>query len=370
MGISHDLGQHEFFRSSTYENNPNYNPNYDSTKAIREPDTARTKGDWKVAEEEESRRARSIVDYADYKAKCETMRIAITERPVSYFDMKDNEEEPRRIKMGFVEGIVRMATIYPYRDMDWLVKIIFAVGSTSFLVNAIFGYRAVVAPESLFDGELTLAIPATLTCGAVLFLIGGYMQMLARFNAFGLRNQGGVEVVKEKSMEITRDPLVAMLGSKEWMWFPTSAEYRIMSQDTFFKADLILFIGGHIFSIATVAGFPGVIDFTNPANLFLIQATIFFPQVVGGTFFFVASLIGLVTAQRAWYVPNMSDLDWQGAFWNSLGAAGFVLAGATLIVLPTVPLSTALASLIGSWAFLLGGLIQWFVLMREYPRGR
>ncbi|KAH6666412.1 hypothetical protein B0J14DRAFT_643237 [Halenospora varia] len=323
---------------------PRLNPPFDNETGIR------------------TKRSFKAVGYAEYKTKCDELRIEVASVEVearstpSFFLGEESQPD----HSGFRNILRRMLTIYAYKDMNWLVAIIFTFGSAVFTVNAFFGFLPVVAPSTNFQGEATVAFPATLTIGASTFFSGGVMGILAAFNV----DRGGSDEKIKTGMEgnekaAARRYQPALLGSQEWVWVPTWGEFRtVYWPNPAFKAGLIQFIGGLIFSISAAAGFPGVIDVPNPANLLLVQAFIFFPQVLGGFLFMVSGIMLMILEQERWYAANIFDLNWQAAFWSTIGAISFLLSGALLIVAPAAVFGTTLFSLVGSWAFLLGSIIK------------
>jgi len=79
------------------------------------------------------------------------------------------------------------------------------------------------------------------------------------------------------------------------------------------------------------------------------------PQVVGGTGFIVSSLLFMLETQRTWWRPALDMLGWHIGFWNFIGAVGFTLCGALGFASANsdaIAYATALATFIGSWAFL------------------
>ncbi|EEU33443.1 uncharacterized protein NECHADRAFT_98463 [Fusarium vanettenii 77-13-4] len=82
------------------------------------------------------------------------------------------------------------------------------------------------------------------------------------------------------------------------------------------------------------------------------------PQVIGGTGFI-----------SRWYVPAPGVLGWHIGLWNLIGAIGFTLCGALGfgITQPGVEYALTLSTFIGSWAFLIGSVIQWFESLNKYP---
>lgn len=78
----------------------------------------------------------------------------------------------------------------------------------------------------------------------------------------------------------------------------------------------------------------------------------------------------MLETQQKWYLPAPKVLGWHIGLWNLIGAFGFTLCGCL------GPASTnnsgaayesSLATFWGSWAFLIGSLVQWFESLDKHP---
>jgi hypothetical protein len=118
--------------------------------------------------------------------------------------------------------------------------------------------------------------------------------------------------------------------------------------------------GGVIFMFAGIVDFPELIPEEAPS----FAAIVFGPQVIHGALFLVANAMLAISEQERWYKPKWWDADWQGAFLNTLGGFGFMMAG--LFLFGNAKLSAAIAALLGSWAFLIGSVIRWYVVMEIF----
>ncbi|KAH8842847.1 hypothetical protein MCOR27_000055 [Pyricularia oryzae] len=251
---------------------------------------------------------------------------------VDYLATVDTLDKPRPELVVELESsargrIVRMFTVYPYKDMNWIVAVLFVVGSMSFVTNGIFN---LLPPVSKAIG------PATLTTGSILFTIAGTLGIFAAFNA----NRGTIEVTKGGVG--TYRP--ALVGSSSWVWFPSSA-------------DLIL-------GVSTVSSFPGVFK-DSTSNPTLFQALAFLPKVIGGSILVVAFIGLLVFLQDSWYKPKPSSPDWLGTFLNTVGSAGFGMTGVFLLLRDGDRANQA--ALFGSSFFLSGTIVGLYSLMEFHP---
>ena len=185
-----------------------------------------------------------------------------------------------------------------------------------------------------------------------MFITGGVLGVFAAFNADrGIIEKPDVKSIDGSSPAIYRP---ALIGSEAWIWIPSAADVASLLRTAPFVAGLVLLSGGVILSTSAVASIPGILD---PMNLFLTQALVFTPQVIGGSLFFVANLALVMETQERW------ASDWQGAAWNALASAGFVITG--ILLLGDKILEASVVSFVASFSFLIGSVLQWYSLM-EY----
>jgi len=94
------------------------------------------------------------------------------------------------------------------------------------------------------------------------------------------------------------------------------------------------------------------------------------PQVVGGTGFIVSGLMFMVEVQDKWYKPALGRLGWHIGFWNLIGGVGFTLCPAVGFGSQNssaLEYASGLSTFIGSWAFLIGSVAQWYESLDKYP---
>jgi hypothetical protein len=319
------------------------------------------------------------------------------------------DRSPLPQNFGVLDRLRRMVTRFPIRDTSWMVGFSFTIGSEIFVVAGFFLVLPLVAPGTNFVGETPYATSASSVLGGVIFLIGGWASILE-----GLNLKRGAEVtvteamstvevidmteVHSKSQEtriqtrsnieassstehltapiatsipnVTTNEITtsqpALLGSSTFIWWPSwhqfSSTYRY---DLLFLAGIIQEIGAVVFAIATITSIPGVIDFT---NTLLVSLSNLFPAAFGGFLFLVASILQITDAQEKCWEPLIRKLYWHVGLWNAIGSLGFLFAGA----LPFVGSEEArfqgiLAGFWGSWAFLIGSVLQWYCVMGNYP---
>lgn len=307
--------------------------------------------------------------------------------------------------------IKRMCTKFPWRDMSWMVGVSFAIGSAFFVANGFFLLLPLVAPSTNFSSELYWT-GVTSLIGGVIFLIGGFAGVLEALNL----NRGGQMTVTEgiavdgemSELEYKRDDqealrrqhiapfrdsanifplrqtlprntsphslaansttatLPALYGTSAFIFWPNTPHLRTtFFHDVLFIAAFIQSIGTFIFMVAIITSFPGVIDFTNIPLFYLSNL---FPATLGGILFIIASTLQMIATQPTWYTPLPKKVDWHVGFWNVIGSVGFTLAGALPFLGTTEgSIQASAASLWGSAAFLLGGMLQWYCAMGNRP---
>jgi hypothetical protein len=313
---------------------------------------------------------------------------------------------------GLLDRLWRMVTIFPIRDTSWMVGFSFTIGSAIFVANGFFLVLPLVAPSTDFIGQTPYATSASSVLGGVIFLIGGWAGILE-----GLNLKRGAEVtmteamtvevidmteVHQKLQDTRKQPRIqtrseneansstehltaptatsisnvatneittsqpALVGSSTFIWWPSwnqfSSTYRY---DLLFLAGLIQEIGAAVFGIATITSIPGVIDST---NTLLVSISNLFPAAFGGFLFLVAAILQITDAQEKRWKPLIGNLNWHIGVCNAIGSLGFLLAGALpLVGSEEATFQGILAGFWGSWAFLIGSVLQWYCAMGNYP---
>lgn len=312
------------------------------------------------------------------------------------------------------QRIKQMLTRFPWRDMSWMVGVTFTIGSAFFIVNGFFLLLPLTNPSTTFDSELYWT-GATAIIGGIIFILGGFAGVLEALNL----NRGGQVTVIEgitvdgdtSDMEFKSDEealrqnnklvapfrdstmdlplrqtlpssktspnssaanpnsttsatLPALYGSSAFIFWPNTPQLRtIFFRDLCFIAAVIQSIGTFIFMLAIITAFPGVVDLTNVTVFYLANLL---PATLGGVLFITASVLQTITTQPNWYTPRPLSVEWHVGFWNVIGSIGFTLAGALFYLGTTAgSIQASGASLWGSCAFMLGGLLQWYVSMKN-----
>ena len=80
------------------------------------------------------------------------------------------------------------------------------------------------------------------------------------------------------------------------------------------------------------------------------------------------STLFTLETQPKWYIPAPDVLGWHIGIWNLIGALGFTVSGALgpAYASSGAQYQAALSTFWGSWAFLIGSVIQWYESLDEY----
>lgn len=295
------------------------------------------------------------VDHLQHREDCEKERAEIPleiAEGVPYADNGESFMDFDEEKGTFSDRVRKMATKFPYRDPIYLVAIIFAIGSLDLVVNAFFDLLPRIDEKLKFKGDETIAVPTTVLIGSILFFVAGIFDIFGALNA----DRGTLETSKEDLGAVTYKP--ALVGSPEFKWLPSKIKFVDLATTSLaFQAGLIVLFGGVIFMFAGIVDFPGVVDEKSK----LYASVVFGPQVIHGFLFWIANAMLALSEQDKWYIPKLSNPDWQGAFLNATGGFWFMMAG--FFFFQKDELSAAVAALLGSWAFLIGSVIRWYVVM-------
>ncbi|KAG9187525.1 hypothetical protein G6011_05396 [Alternaria panax] len=305
------------------------------------------------------------VDYIEHREKCQSERIAQS----IVFDIENNADSKQAYidNTSFMEWdnnnsirvrLKTMFTVFPYRDPIYLVAIIFLVGSIDLVMNAFFDLLPRIMPSTIFETEETVAVPTTVLIGSIFFFVAGIFDTFSALNA----DRGTLETSKRDPEKVKYRP--ALLGTPEFKWIPSWTKVWDLTRNNLaFQAGLIVLFGGVIFMFAGIVDFPGVVSEEDP----LFGLIVFGPQVIHGALFLGANAMLAFSEQERWYKPKFLDPDWQSAFLNAIGGLGFMLAGFFLFQRGESreegELNAAIAAMAGSWAFLVGSLIRWYVVM-------
>ncbi|OAA68514.1 hypothetical protein SPI_00709 [Niveomyces insectorum RCEF 264] len=187
-------------------------------------------------------------------------------------------------------------------------------------------------------------------------------------DAAGAPNQTTIPASRNASPSAAAIGSDARSGARQWSWWPSWNELRtVYVWEMGFWACATQMAGATIFWIS---GFTGLPPITNRLSVAAYDGIFWVPQVVGGTGFIVSSTLFMLETQHAWYVPAPHMLGWHIGFWNLVGGIGFTLCGAFGFAAGSsanMQYASTLSTFIGSWAFLIGSVIQWYESLDKYP---
>ncbi|EED16990.1 integral membrane protein [Talaromyces stipitatus ATCC 10500] len=296
-----------------------------------------------------------------------------------------------------LSNIYRMVTYFPYWDVSWLVATIFTLGSVVWVINAFFVWLPLEDPSTEFSGESLTGGGITAFIGATIFEVGSVLLLLEAVNEKHTACFGWAVETVMKRLESHEDPIKTTVvrrfesnecehhhakrhsflrdGLKEtspeeersFQWLPSWTELRThYFHELGFLASLVQLIGATIFWIAGFTGLPGIIDHMSWG---LTDGVYWVPQIVGGFCFVLSGFLFTIETQPKWYIPAPSILGWHIGAWNFIGGIGFTLCGALGPASSSsgVEYQTCLATFWGSWAFLIGSVIQWYESVDKFP---
>jgi hypothetical protein len=288
-------------------------------------------------------------------------------------------------------GILKMFTKYPFWDISYDVATIFTIGSVIWVINACFVYLPLVQPSSEFKNEELYGGGISAFIGATVFEIGSVLLMLEAVNenktgCLGwaiervLSQEKGSGHLQASKATCThhhfnkgnlvgkgRDTsLTSSSTSKSWVWFPSMTELRTQYiHDLGFIASFAQLIGATIFWVSGFTALPGIYDHMSRPVTIIFYWT---PQVLGGTGFIISGFLFMLETQSRWYKPAFKTLGWWIGAWNLIGGIGFTLCPAFGYDEKSwAQYQACLSTFWGSWAFLIGSVIQWYESLDKYP---
>ncbi|KAL5593000.1 hypothetical protein FOBRF1_012102 [Fusarium oxysporum] len=292
------------------------------------------------------------VDYVNYKARCSEEKSAMENLPSVF------EEDPVIMQATMLQQAVRMFTVWPWRDANWIIAISYTLGGTLFTIGSVFSLLPLIAPGALNDDELGETITSVI--GFLLFFAAGVIALPAVWNI----DNGKVETLASAKKEASVNSYQpALLGSQEWKWLPQWHLFKGLLRTVPFQAALIQLLGGITFTFSTVAELPGAVG---PNDTVAHQSLVLLPQAIGGLMFFLANATLLIWAQDRWYIPKPRSALWMGAWWNTIGGLMFLLSGIFLLL--NNKLAAAIMTLVGSIGFMTGSLTLWYDQMSYHSR--
>jgi hypothetical protein len=298
-----------------------------------------------------------------------------------------------------LHNVGRMLTYYPVWDVSFDVAYVFTLGSVIWVINAFFVWLPLVRPRSEFTNEELYGGGITAFIGATVFEVGSILLMAEAINenrsgCFGWalerslshdKEDGAVDVKPENAScthhHSNRRNLVgkgghagadnstkndAQPGTRTWVWCPSAEALRTHYLHSLgFLASLAQLLGATIFWISGLTALPGIYDrMSRPLTIALYWT----PQVLGGLGFIVSGTLFMLETQSAWWKPAPKTLGWWIGAWNLVGGVGFTVCPAFGYDRSSwAQYQACLSTFWGSWAFLIGSVIQWYESLEKFP---
>ncbi|TYJ51600.1 hypothetical protein B9479_007826 [Cryptococcus floricola] len=316
---------------------------------------------------------------------------------------KAKDGEVRRMEDDAVARIKRAEKVRlrPQLKMDvtFWIAVSFTLGSVVWVVNGFLVWFPVLRPE-LDTDAFSESASALAFIGGTIFLVGSYLMVVEALDRgreinFGTalgqllhhrrftspqatvgssdlskllshtstssanlgdshtQNVGNSDRGRSK---LDEEGAKVMEGAKGFVWWG-----KPMWHDMGYLAAIVQLFAATIFWVSTLTGLPGVIPgyADGKGSTAIIDVFFWTPQVIGGTGFIVSSLILMLETQTHPWLPNLTDIGWWIGFWNLIGAFGFMLCGALGYSDKSgVVYESDLATFWGSWAFLIGSVVQ------------
>ncbi|KAF2871989.1 hypothetical protein BDV95DRAFT_493446 [Massariosphaeria phaeospora] len=309
---------------------------------------------------------------------------------------------PRRTASSpsIAHGIWRMLTVFPVWDVSYDVAAIFTIGSVVWVINAFFIWLPLVKPETEFTNEVLYGGGISAFIGATIFVLGSILLMMEAVNAnrsgcfgwaleqaFSHETENGLTDYRVKPSGshcthhhsnkrnlVGKGPHTPTQSkktksspqSRNWVWFPSMAElHSHYIHELGFLASLVQLVAASIFWISGLTALPGIYDRMSRTEIIVLYWT---PQVIGGTGFIISGLLFMLETQSHWYKPAPRTLGWWIGVWNLIGGIGFTLCPAFGYDESSwAQYQACLSTFWGSWAFLVGSVVQWYESLAKYP---
>ncbi|KAJ4377783.1 hypothetical protein N0V83_000613 [Neocucurbitaria cava] len=323
--------------------------------------------------------------------------IAIDPQQPGSADSKHSTPRPTSSTSSIAHGIWRMLTYYPFWDISFDIAYVFTIGSVIWVINAFFVFLPLIRPASEFGTEELYGGGITAFVGATVFEVGSFLLMAEALNenqsgCFGWALHRAVSHKEEEGGEGAKlEPskshcshhhsnkrnLVGIGHAAEprkevgengrsWVWWPSREELRTRYLHSFgFLASFSQLIGASIFWVSGLTALPGIYDrMSRPVTIIFYWT----PQVLGGSGFIISGTLFMLETQSKWWKPAFGTLGWWIGFWNLIGGIGFTMCPAFGYDENSwAQYQASCSTFWGSWAFLIGSVIQWYESLEKFP---
>ncbi|KAK3701837.1 hypothetical protein LTR37_015259 [Vermiconidia calcicola] len=308
---------------------------------------------------------------------------------------------------GILQGVFRMSTHFSFNNTSYLGGIVFTIGCTVLIANAILSflpYHGWKPPDGITYVEAALTLVST-----GLFLIGSTLTYLEAVNVnrggcFGWKLERITHSETDKSivekgagtniapddahcehhhsqqtnlvgrprgsardqskLESIEAPNGSSADKPSWRFFPTPYDFRThFLYEIGFVANAVFLSSSLVFNISSVGGLISVLSNGK------VALWTRYPQFIAGVGFTAASGLLMVETQKKWWYPAFGTLGWWINFFNCIGSVGFVFcAGFGLKEnLYWAQYQFGCSYLWASLAFMFGSIGQWYEALDKYP---
>jgi hypothetical protein len=309
-------------------------------------------------------------------------------------DLKHATPCPTSSPRSIAFAIWRMLTYYPVWDISFDVAYVFTIGSVIWVINAFFVLLPLLRPDTQFKNEELYGGGITAFIGATVFEVGSLLLMAEAINenragCFGWALERAVSHGKESEDRVTLTPSKShcthhhsnkrnLIGkgaeqsakhadhAREWIWWPSAQDLRTHYLYSLgFLASLAQLFGATIFWISGLTALPGIYNHMSRPTTVVFYWT---PQVIGGMGFIVSGTLFMIETQSKWWKPAPRTLGWWIGVWNLIGGIGFTLCPAFGYDRSEwAQLQACVSTFWGSWAFLIGSVVQWYESLEKFP---
>ncbi|KAL1600819.1 hypothetical protein SLS60_007207 [Paraconiothyrium brasiliense] len=298
---------------------------------------------------------------------------------------------------SIARGIWRMLTYYPFWDVSFDVAFVFTLGSVIWVINAFFVWLPLVRPGTEFNEEELYGGGITAFIGATVFEFGSLLLMAEAVNedrsgCFGWAVERAISHEAEDEATLLKpskshcthhhqnkrnlvgpgthphpvEKDAPEIQPRSWTWFPSPQDLRTHYLHSLgFLASLAQLCGASIFWISGLTALPGIYDNMSRPITIVFYWT---PQVLGGTGFIISGTLFMLETQSKWWKPAPRTLGWWIGAWNLLGGVGFTMCPAFGYDTNSwAQYQASLSTFWGSWAFLMGSVVQWYESLAKFP---
>jgi hypothetical protein len=300
--------------------------------------------------------------------------------------------------LATAQGIKVMFTRFPYWDVSWLVAVTFTLGSLIWVINGFFVVLSITEPHSKFPFQISHAGGWSAFVGATVFFGASLLMMVEVLSAnptgcFGWEvdqtsnngdtktearpsecehhHQGNRENIvgdgTEEDGSVEQGSYPPSKGSSQ-QWLPSWHDLKnYYLYETSFIACSIQMTASTLFWVSKFLAIPQI---SAQASNSVLIGGYYVPTVIGGCGFIVSSTLLMLETQPRWYIPAPGVLGWHVCFWKLVGSIGFTISGGLgpfRYADQGAYYQSSISSFWGSWAILLGSLIQWFESLDKHP---